>query len=60
MLGNKEQSLKFGIDSALCFGDIDKKLKVYKLLSEIFISTNQNKEGKNTLNSCIEFAKITY
>lgn len=55
--GNNEQALKFAIDSALGFGDADKKLNVYKLLSEILISTNQNEEAKKHIEFMYQIRK---
>jgi tetratricopeptide (TPR) repeat protein len=43
--GNNEQAMKFAVDSALCYGDADKKLHLYKLLSDILIKNNQNQES---------------
>lgn len=55
--GNNEQALKFAINSALGFGDADKKLNVYKLLSEILISTNQNEEAKKHIEFMYQIRK---
>ena len=55
--GNHEQALKFAIDSALGFGDADKKLNVYKLLSEILMSKNQNEEAKKHIEFIYQIRK---
>jgi tetratricopeptide (TPR) repeat protein len=55
--GNSEQALKFAIDSALGFGDADKKLSVYKLLSEILISNSQNEEAKKHIEFMYQIRK---
>lgn len=55
--GNNEQALKFAIDSALGYGDADKKLNVYKLLSEILISTNHNEEAKTHIEFMYQIRK---
>ncbi|MBK8154462.1 MAG: hypothetical protein IPK61_16470 [Saprospiraceae bacterium] len=55
--GNKEQALKFAINSALSFGDADKKLNLYKLLSEILISNNQNEEAKKHVEFMYQIRK---
>lgn len=55
--GNNELALKFAIDSALGFGDADKKLNVYKLLSEILISNNQNEEAKKNIDFMYQIRK---
>lgn len=55
--GNNEQALKFAIDSALSFGDADKKLNLYKLLSEILISNNQNEEAKKHVEFIYQIRK---
>ncbi|MCS7018600.1 MAG: tetratricopeptide repeat protein [Bernardetiaceae bacterium] len=55
--GNHEQALKFAIDSALSPGDVDKKLNVYKLLSEILISNNQNEEAKKHIELIYQIRK---
>lgn len=55
--GNNEQALKFAIDSALSFGDADKKLNLYKLISEILISNNQNEEAKKHLEFMYQIRK---
>lgn len=54
---NNEQALKFAIDSALSFGDADKKLNLYKLLSEILISNNQNEEAKKHVEFIYQIRK---
>jgi tetratricopeptide (TPR) repeat protein len=55
--GNNEQALKFAIDSALSFGDADKKLNVYKLLYEILISTKQNEDAKKHIEFMYQIRK---
>jgi tetratricopeptide (TPR) repeat protein len=55
--GNKEQALKFAIDSALSLGDVDKKLNLYKLLSEILISNNQHDEAKKHIEFMFQIRK---
>lgn len=55
--GNNEQALKFAIDSALSYGDADKKLNVYKLLSEILISNNQNEEAQKHVEFMYQIGK---
>lgn len=55
--GNNEQALKFAVDSALSFGDVDKKLNLYKLLSEILISKNQNEEAKKHIEFMYQIRK---
>ena len=56
--GNNEQALKFAIDSALSFGDADKKLNVYKLLSEILMSNNQKEEAKKHIEFIYQIRKV--
>lgn len=55
--GNNEQALKYAIDSALGFGDAGKKLNVYKLLSQILISNNQNEEAKKHVEFMYQIRK---
>lgn len=55
--GNNEQALKYAIDSALSFGDADKKLNLYKLLYEILISNNQNEEAKKHVEFMYQIRK---
>lgn len=55
--GDTKQALKFAIDSALSFGDADKKLNLYKLLSEILISNNQNEEAKEHIEFMYQIRK---
>ncbi len=54
---SSKQALKFAIDGALGFGDADKKLNLYKLLSEILISTNQNEEAKKHIEFMYQIRK---
>lgn len=55
--GNNEQALKFAIDSALGFGDADKKLNVYRLLSEVLIINSQNEEAKKHIEFMYQIRK---
>jgi tetratricopeptide (TPR) repeat protein len=55
--GNNEEALKFAVNSALGFGDADKKLSVYKLLSEILISNSQNEEAKKHIEFMYQIRK---
>lgn len=55
--GNNEQALKYAINSALGFGDAGKKLNVYKLLSQILISNNQNEEAKKHVEFMYQIRK---
>ncbi len=56
-LGNIDQALKFALDSALSPGDSDKKLNLYKLLSEILIRTNQKEEAKKHIEFMYQIRK---
>ncbi len=55
--GNNEQALKFAIDSALSFGDADKKLNLYKLLSEILIKNNEQEAAKKHIELMYQIRK---
>ena len=44
--GNLEEALKYALDGALNIGESNKKLNLYKLLSDILVSTQQQEEAK--------------
>jgi tetratricopeptide (TPR) repeat protein len=57
--GDKGEALKYAIDSALNFGDVDKKLNVYKLLSEILASNHQEPEARKHIEFINQIKKDT-
>lgn len=52
-----DNALKFAVNGALCFGDIDKKLNLYKLLVDILTYKNQDNDAKKHVELIYQIRK---
>jgi tetratricopeptide (TPR) repeat protein len=41
-----EQSLQYAVDSALCFGDMNKKLRLFRMMTDLLFKLNKPNEAK--------------
>jgi tetratricopeptide (TPR) repeat protein len=41
-----EQALQYALDSALCFGDMDKKLRLFRMMADLLFKLNKPDEAK--------------